>query len=51
MSSAGWTMVVRVGFTYSESTAKIVGNVTTGTIAVVKGAGINGGVEIKSADA
>ena len=37
--------------TLLESTAKIVGNVTTGTIAVVKGAGINGGVEIKSADA
>lgn len=33
--------------TLLESTSKITGNVTTGTIAVMKGAVINGGVDIK----
>ena len=37
--------------TLFESTAKITGNVVTGTIAVVKGAIINGGIEIKPSDA
>lgn len=37
--------------TLLESTAKISGNVTTATIAVEKGAVINGGIEIKSANA
>ena len=37
--------------TLLESTAKITGNVTTGTIAVMKGATMNGGIEIKSSDA
>lgn len=37
--------------TLLESTAKITGNVTTGTIAVMKGAIINGGIEIKPSDA
>lgn len=37
--------------TLLESTAKITGNVTTATIAVEKGAVINGGIEIKSTNA
>ena len=36
--------------TLLESTAKINGSVVTGTIAVVKGAVIRGGIEIKTAD-
>ena len=37
--------------TLLESSAKITGNVTTATIAVEKGAVINGGIEIKSSNA
>lgn len=37
--------------TLLEGTAKITGSVTTGTIAVVKGAVINGGIKIEPSDA